>query len=107
MPTWEHEANQNGGRWSFFTFESIDQQWLIAMLSLIGETLSNSELVLGGVCSTSGKKSRVQIWVSTNKEEDQHELMEIGLSIRNTLKLGREIKLEYTVRFHILFILYS
>ncbi|CAG9560743.1 unnamed protein product [Danaus chrysippus] len=61
-PTWEDEANKNGGRW-IFSFgrhrSELDSKWLLTVLILIGATLTEKEAVCGAVVNIRRDKIKI------------------------------------------------
>ncbi len=94
-PLWEDTANNEGGRW-YFKLEKprhssdfphytsqIQETWLYIILSLIGNTIDDNNLICGGVVSIRARETRFMIW--TRKGENP-QIMDIGKSIKKNLK---------------------
>jgi translation initiation factor 4E len=62
-PTWEDAANSKGGRWFLSSSEDMTDAWMKICLAVMGETMKNSDSVLGFHLSRRQKYSRIAIWV--------------------------------------------
>lgn len=96
-PEWEDPQNASGGKWSYSFKEKkkydINELWLRALLSAIGETLEEDEHELNGiVLNVRRVLYRVGLWSRTcNKER----LEPIGAKFKRVLKLSDADQLEF------------
>lgn len=69
FPIWEDENNKNGGCWSIkIPLERSYELWIKLSMYIIGETLTNNELLINGisVCAKNNTTSVVKIWINDN-----------------------------------------
>ena len=70
MPLWEDGHNIKGGKWTYnekrdkgMSTPHVDNLWLYAMMTLVGEMYGeNSDQICGAVCSLRQKQDRVAVW---------------------------------------------
>ncbi|KAK2733663.1 eukaryotic translation initiation factor 4E [Myotisia sp. PD_48] len=109
-PEWEDQQNKHGGRWSY-SFKSkekvpIDEIWLHAQLSVIGETLENDgdDELMGVVVNVRKAFYRLGLWTRTvgkpiqggrNAEEGERILLGIGKRFKEALRLKDNEVLEF------------
>jgi translation initiation factor 4E len=89
MPMWEDTQNKNGGKMTI-TFkkncnsEYFNKVWLYTVLGCIGEQFDN--FICGAVLNIRKHQDRVNIWLSTDTEED---IKSIGLRWKEILELPK------------------
>ncbi|KAK2838279.1 hypothetical protein FQN49_006436, partial [Arthroderma sp. PD_2] len=113
-PEWEDQQNKHGGKWSYsFKFPKdrtqipIDELWLHAQLTVIGETLENDgdNEVMGVVVNVRKAFYRIGLWTRTvgkatndgrTSEQGQKILLAIGKRFKEVLKLKENELLEFS-----------
>ncbi|KAF3480606.1 eukaryotic translation initiation factor 4E-1 [Arthroderma uncinatum] len=113
-PEWEDQQNKHGGKWSYsFKFTKdrnqvpIDELWLHAQLTVIGETLENDgdNEVMGVVVNVRKAFYRIGLWTRTvgkatndgrTSEQGQKVLLAIGKRFKEVLKLKENELLEFS-----------
>lgn len=95
-PEWEDEENAKGGKW-FCQFkgkrDDLNELWIRALLSVIGETIEKDENEVNGVVFNVRKGSvKIGLWT---KSCDEARLKAIGETFKKVLKLGDEEKIEF------------
>ncbi|GAV30098.1 hypothetical protein PMKS-003604 [Pichia membranifaciens] len=95
-PEWEDSKNAQGGKW-YCQFkgrrEDLNELWIRALLSVIGETIEKDENEVNGVVFNV-RKGIVKIGLWT-KSCDEEKLRAIGETFKRVLKLGDEDKIEF------------
>ncbi|XP_032511487.2 eukaryotic translation initiation factor 4E-1A-like isoform X1 [Danaus plexippus] len=94
-PTWEDEANTNGGRWIFSfgrNVSDLDSKWLLTVLILIGATLTEKAAVCGAVVNFRKDKIKIGIWITDASKKAKI------LSIGNQMKFKMSFK--KSINFH-------
>lgn len=93
MPTWEHEANKDGGKFvlSFPKIDSkagrMDEWWLHTVLAIIGETLDmDGDEVCGAVVSIRKSQDRIALWL---KSSDKNRASQVGARWKKCLEMNR------------------
>mmetsp|Transcript_26528 Transcript_26528/g.69754 ORF Transcript_26528/g.69754 Transcript_26528/m.69754 type:complete len:218 (+) Transcript_26528:127-780(+) len=87
-PMWEHEANKNGGKWSYSIPRTngkkmIDDMWLYTALAMIGENFEAGEELCGAVISLRKAGDRVAVW--TKDALNEKACLEIGGQFKSAL----------------------
>ncbi len=70
-PIWEDEFNKNGGCWSIkIPMEKSYELWIKLSMYLIGETITNDDLLVNGIsiCPKNTSTSVVKIWIKDNNK---------------------------------------
>jgi len=95
MPTWEHDANKDGGKFvlSFPKKDSkagrSDEWWLHTVLAIIGETLDmDGDEVCGAVVSIRKSQDRIALWL---KSSDKGRASKVGARWKKCLEMNRTI----------------
>lgn len=95
MPTWEHGANKDGGKFvlSFPKKDSktgrSDEWWLHTVLAVIGETLDmDGDEVCGAVVSIRKSQDRIALWL---KSSDKGRASKVGARWKKCLEMSRTI----------------
>ncbi|ODQ81200.1 hypothetical protein BABINDRAFT_165900 [Babjeviella inositovora NRRL Y-12698] len=95
-PEWEDVANARGGKWAFQFKDkktNINELWLRALLSVIGETIEDDQNEVNGVVLNVRKQFfRVGLWTKTTDEE---KLKPIGANLKRVLKLPETRQVEF------------
>lgn len=95
-PEWEDEENANGGKWHCQfrgKRDDLNELWIRALLSVIGETIEKDENEVNGVVFNARKSGfRIGLWT---KSCDEAKLRQIGETFKKVLKLGDEDKIEF------------
>lgn len=95
-PEWEDAKNAQGGKW-YCQFkgrrEDLNELWIRALLSVIGETIEKDENEVNGVVFNV-RKGIVKIGLWT-KSCDEEKLRAIGETFKKVLKLGDDEKIEF------------
>ncbi|EDO16203.1 hypothetical protein Kpol_1014p22 [Vanderwaltozyma polyspora DSM 70294] len=95
-PEWEDTANAKGGKWSFQLrggHGDVDELWLRALLSVIGETIDEEDSQINGiVLSVRRGTYKFALWT---KSQEKEALCNIGARFKEVLKLGEEEKIEF------------
>lgn len=97
-PEWEDTQNAKGGKWAYQFKEKkktdINDLWLRALLSAIGETIEEDEDEVNGIVLNVRKAFyRVGLW---SKSCDKESLEPVGKKFKKVLKLTDNDKLEFT-----------
>jgi len=97
-PKWEDSANSKGGKWTVSVppksrGSTLDQMWLWAVLSCIGETIRAPDDVCGLVVSVRKAGDRVQIW--TKDATNEAACRDIGRSLKEALEMPDNIVIGY------------
>lgn len=93
-PMWEDDNNINGGKWIINSiWRLIDDIWLNILLSLIGETLDDSDEITGVILNVRSNKYKLGIW--TRNFNNTNKVIEIGLKIRKIINIPPEITIGY------------
>jgi len=97
-PKWEDPQNSKGGKWTVSVppknrATALDQMWLFAVLSCIGETIRAPDDVCGLVVSIRKAGDRVQIW--TKDASNENACREIGRSLKEALELPDNVIIGY------------
>ncbi|EGD89626.1 eukaryotic translation initiation factor 4E-1 [Trichophyton mentagrophytes] len=112
-PEWEDQQNKHGGKWSYsFKFTKdrnqvpIDELWLHAQLTVIGDTLENDgdNEVMGVVVNVRKSFYRIGLWTRTigrasnerSQDQAQKILLAIGRRFKEVLKLKDNELLEFS-----------
>ena len=70
-PIWEDERNKTGGCWSIkIPMEKSYELWIKLSMYLIGETITNDDLLVNGIsiCPKNTSTSVVKIWIHDNNK---------------------------------------
>ncbi|EFA83631.1 eukaryotic translation initiation factor 4E [Heterostelium album PN500] len=95
-PTWEHEANKRGGKWSVPVVKAtVDNQWLQAVMACVGETFDSSEDICGLVYNARKQGDKITVW--TRNGHDERASKEIGRSLKSALELLPTQTIGYTL----------
>lgn len=84
-PIWEDENNKKGGCWSYkVSKKDAYKGWIEMAVSLIGENITEEELLINGI-SISPKKGFcvIKIW-NNNSSKDNKKLLNKNISYLNT-----------------------
>eukprot|EP01111_Echinosteliopsis_oligospora_P012941 TRINITY_DN4519_c0_g1_i1.p1 TRINITY_DN4519_c0_g1~~TRINITY_DN4519_c0_g1_i1.p1 ORF type:complete len:254 (+),score=74.16 TRINITY_DN4519_c0_g1_i1:470-1231(+) len=95
-PKWEDPQNERGGCWVISLKgkkSSLDQTWLYAILSLIGETTDAPDEVCGIVVSLRKAGDRIQLW--TKDASNESAVKALGRSFKAAIEY--EGNIGYTV----------
>lgn len=97
-PEWEDVANAKGGKWAHQFKDKkrvdINDIWLRALLSAIGETIEEDEEEVNGIVLNVRKTFyRVGLWTKTCNKQT---LEPIGHKLKRVLRLTEIDKLEFT-----------
>ncbi|GME79193.1 unnamed protein product [Ambrosiozyma monospora] len=99
-PEWEDKANSKGGKWSFqFRGKNanvdINEVWVRALLSVIGETIEDEEHEVNGVVLSirKGVSYRIGLWTKSCNPET---LKPIGERLKVVLMLGDHDRVEFS-----------
>eukprot|EP00301_Raphidiophrys_heterophryoidea_P004708 c12025_g1_i2.p1 GENE.c12025_g1_i2~~c12025_g1_i2.p1 ORF type:complete len:210 (-),score=37.11 c12025_g1_i2:146-775(-) len=96
-PKWEDPRNEQGGKWTFVLPRTlkphIDDFWLRAMLSLIGENYTNSEEVCGCVVSIRKTGDKISLW--TSNAANTQSVLAIGDTMKACLEIPPDVKISY------------
>ena len=94
-PLWDDTAITEGGRWyfrlekprhssNFSNYTSqVQETWLYIILSLIGNTIDDNNLICGGVVSIRTQETRFMIWT---RKGGNSQIMDIGKALKKNLK---------------------
>ncbi|CCH62315.1 hypothetical protein TBLA_0H00220 [Henningerozyma blattae CBS 6284] len=96
-PEWEDAANAKGGKWSAQIrgnkHSEINQLWLKAVLSVIGETVDEDESEVNGVVLSVRKGNfKIALWT---KSESKEPLQKIGARFKKILELEDDEHLDF------------
>lgn len=95
-PEWEDVANSRGGKWAYQFKDkkvNINELWLRALLSVIGETIEDDQNEVNGVVLNIRKQFfRIGLWTKTTDEE---KLTPIGANLKRVLKLQDTKQVEF------------
>eukprot|EP00301_Raphidiophrys_heterophryoidea_P004709 c12025_g2_i1.p1 GENE.c12025_g2_i1~~c12025_g2_i1.p1 ORF type:complete len:211 (-),score=64.91 c12025_g2_i1:186-818(-) len=98
-PKWEDPKNEKGGKWIFVLPRPqknlLDEFWLRAALSLIGENYEFGEDICGCVVSIRKTNDKIAIWTSNAANESA--VRAIGDAMRTFLEIPAEIRIGYQV----------
>lgn len=87
-PMWEDEKNQGGGKWIIRAGHNrrfpTDSVWEKMVLSVVGETLSDSDCVNGVVLSRRRLGDRLAVWLK-HGEDNEESMREMESRIRSVL----------------------
>jgi hypothetical protein len=90
MPMWEDGHNAKGGKWTYqqkrengVSAGSVDNLWVFAMMSLVGETYPDSDQICGAVCQLRAKADRVAVWTRDASDDDAYN--KVGENFRKAL----------------------
>lgn len=97
-PKWEDPTNAKGGKWTVSVPPKnrntvLDQMWLWAVLSCIGETIKAPDDVCGLVVSIRKAGDRVQIW--TKDANNEAACRDIGRSLKEALEIPDNVVIGY------------
>ena len=70
-PIWEDDKNKSGGCWSIkIPMEKSYELWIKLSMYLIGETITNNDLLVNGIsmCPKNTSTSVVKIWIHDNNK---------------------------------------
>eukprot|EP01101_Sappina_pedata_P011834 TRINITY_DN8019_c0_g1_i1.p1 TRINITY_DN8019_c0_g1~~TRINITY_DN8019_c0_g1_i1.p1 ORF type:complete len:460 (-),score=140.59 TRINITY_DN8019_c0_g1_i1:117-1496(-) len=94
-PTWEDEANKNGGKLVIQSPKNISADiWTTIVISLIGEQFAHSDDLCGAVFSVRQKATTINIW--TNRADDQEQINSTMKLVMELIGFGVGCKFEYT-----------
>ena len=82
-PIWEDEKNKNGGCWSIkIPVEKSYELWIKLSMYIVGETLTNDELLVNGlsICAKNTSTSVLKIWINDN---DNNSIQNLPTDILN------------------------
>ena len=93
-PMWEDPHNAQGGKWTHSLLKkALDDSWLNACLSCIGEQYEdNSENICGTVVSVR-RADRIALW--TRDRNDQSSTLAIGKAFKSHLDVTEETKISW------------
>ncbi|KNC50562.1 eukaryotic translation initiation factor 4E-1 [Thecamonas trahens ATCC 50062] len=99
-PSWEHDANRNGGKWVITLNKprdkkQIDNVWMYTVLAIIGESFDQAEEICGAVCSARKKHDRVAVWTADASNEAH--CKRIGHQLKEFCELPQDLSIGYQV----------
>nr|QBK86835.1 MAG: translation initiation factor 4E [Marseillevirus LCMAC103] len=106
-PEWEDPANEGGGRW-YVSFETptssrggvdraefdkrVDNTWMYAALSLLGNSVDKTGIVCGIVAAVRNRETRFDVW--TRKAPPQ-EIRDLGAALLENLAYCARMSYRY------------
>lgn len=100
-PTWEHEANINGGRWVFYVAKDaayIDYAWTRIQMGLVGCLIDIADHINGIVCQRRRQGDRLSIWIRGDLTLD--EILGVAKRTAEVLELkARKPDGRFTIEF--------
>ncbi|EWM24978.1 eukaryotic translation initiation factor iso4e [Nannochloropsis gaditana] len=92
-----YEENPEGGVWMFNLEKGnkkrLEEVWLYLVLGLIGETMEDSNDILGAVVSIKRGQDRLSLWTKTAADKELQ--VRIATRVKMSLDLPPETKLEF------------
>ena len=86
---WEDDHNAQGGKWVVVVSKqdrhALDALWEGVLLSIVGETIGESEELCGAVCSVRKKADKIAVW--TKNKTNEAAIMEIGNNFKLVIYL--------------------
>ena len=96
-PSWEDEANSNGGSWRFgvrLNDPYLEEKWLTVLLSVLGETIDPTGSSICGISFLmKAKGGRVEVWMKDIS--DKGAIATVGKRLRALNVIEKKEKLEF------------
>ncbi|KAJ9452192.1 Eukaryotic translation initiation factor 4E [Diplonema papillatum] len=97
-PTWEDEANKNGGQWTFAIDENkVDDAWSAAVLKVVGETFTQYHSLIAGITIEHKYNWRLSLWLKVkDSQANQKAIFLLGKELKEPLAANNYIGLNST-----------